>query len=307
MRGMDLEIDGHVIPLLTDADIPEKDRHHYRTAVTAETDETGGFEVRLPASEDKAIAIEVHGPAPFGNYTLVRPPGGDIPMSISSLRPVRVEGRDDPKADAVHQVRLFHAVGSVAVAGGHVEMAMKKVLVTLQDGQNYDLADVPADWRVLQAQLEKSCRRTETELADAVEALLTKVDVTRLRENRNHVIHGYWWLIPINPGDVFASRYFHPNSNQTPTNMHTTTATLQRLASSLFDFAGQLEALVTPYWPLAIVPAVGMFRSGMSPIKLHSRLDDRATKSTDLKISAPAPKPKPGQRPNRQSKRRKKR
>lgn len=297
MPSMFLNVDGHAIPIFTEADFADdEERAAFDKSVTGTSDPSGHLEVTLVGSDEKATMYDVHASTDSGvvlDYTLVRPPGGAVPMSISSLRPFRVKGREDHQADALHQVRLFHAVGSVAVAGGHVEMAMKRVLVSLLGGQNHDLADVPADWSRLQSELERLSRKAETGLQAAVIELLSGHEATHLRESRNNVIHGYWWLIPMGRDELVVSRYFRPNAQQQPANSHPSAATLQKLAGRLFAFAGRLEALVTPEWPLAIVPALGSFSGDVT---LRERLDDQTTKSSDLRPSNTS-KPRPGQKP----------
>lgn len=296
---MIIRVDGHEIPVLTEADLADEDRAAFANPVSAQIDASGYLEARLPGSNEKATMYDVNASDMAMDFTLVRPPGGEIPMSLSSLRPMRVEGRENPQADALHQVRLFHAVGSVTVAGGHVEMAMRKVLVSLRGGENEDLAgtEMPAEWSRLHAELEDLCADESTELKRSVKNLLGQAESAGMRETRNHIVHGYWWLIPMSER-LYCARYFHPKSGLAPTNSRPKAEELQKFAGELFAFAAQLEALVTPEWPLAIVPALGDYR-GTGPsgdIELHERLDDQTTKSTDLRVSK-STKPKPGQKP----------
>jgi hypothetical protein len=132
---------------------------------------------------------------------------------------------------------------------------------------------------------------------NAQKSLLDQAETAALREARNNIVHGYWWLIPMSDR-LYCARYFHPKSGLAPANAQPKAEELQKLAGKLFAFAAQLEALVTPDWPLAIVPALGDYR-GTGPsgdIELRERLDDRTTKSIDLRVSK-STKPKPGQKP----------
>lgn len=297
---MFLHVDGHSIPLFTDADVPDDDesRDEFDKILTVRLID-GAINAVLPGSTDKAIMYTVrleNASRVLSDYTFVRPPGGDD-MDLASLRPFRVKGNSDRQLDAAHQVRLFHAVGSVAVAGGHVEMAMKRVLVTLRNGRNKDLAGtgVPAEWSSLQDKLERACKAKQTGLQIAVDELLSVGEVEELRCRRNDVVHGYWWLIPMGTNGLVSSRYYRPNSKQAPAHIHPTLDALQQLATDLFDFAHRLETLVTPYWPLAIVPGLGR-HAGHDDIELASRPDELRTKSADLRPPEPH-KPRPGQRP----------
>ncbi|MFL0243158.1 hypothetical protein, partial [Mycobacterium sp. SMC-17] len=263
-----LRVDGHAIPLFTDADVPQdaESRRVYDQVFDIDSDANGAFSADLPGSRNKAIAYTMRhtvdtdsGPRVLGDYTFIQPPGGDD-MNIASVRPVRLRDKPNRQADALHQVTLFHAIGAVTVAGGHVEMAMKRVLVTLRGGKNSDLAgeDVPADWKLLEDQLTKAAKPRETLLQKAVFELITEAGVRELREGRNDVVHGYWWLIPMGSDGLVSSRYYRPKKNdqQDPAQTHPTLHMLQQLAGDLFELAHKLDALVTPHWPLAIVPGL---------------------------------------------------
>ncbi|MFA4081889.1 hypothetical protein [Mycobacteroides salmoniphilum] len=308
---MFLRVDGHEIPLFTDADVPGDAESHkeFGKHLTTPCADDGAISAVLPGSFDKAIPYTFWQGSDTNvlmDCTVVHPPGGDD-MNIASMRPVRLKNRPNGQTDALHQVQLFHAVGSVTVAGGHVEMAMKRVLVTLRGGKNSDLAaaDVPAEWSTLEDRLLKSSKAQQTDLQRAVYDIVSKPEVAGLRDGRNDVVHGYWWLIPIGTAQLVSSRYYRPKANQPqdPAQMHPTLEMLQRLASDLFELAHALESLVTPYWPLAIIP--GMERFGRGDFELESRADKQRTSSARLRLPE-ADKPKPGQRPagtDRRSKR----
>jgi hypothetical protein len=300
---MFLHVDGHAIPLFTDSDVPNdaESRREYNKVVDIVSDENGAYSADLPGSANKAIPYTMHktaGAKVLVDYTFVQPPGGDD-IDVASMRPVRIMAKPNRQADALHQVRLFHAVGAVTVAGGHVEMAMKRVLVTLRGGRNSDLAgeDVPAEWSILEDKLKKASKPQETPLQKAVFELLSGAGVGELREGRNDVVHGCWWLIPMGTDGLVSSRYFRQKKNQpqAPAQMHPTLQMLQQLAGDLFDLAHALDAMVAPVWPFAIVPGLNRFPYG--DIELDGRPDRHRTNSADLRPPEPD-KPKPGQRPS---------
>jgi hypothetical protein len=307
---MFVHVDGHAIPLFTDADIADdaESREEYNKIVSTPLGDGGAISAVLPGSLDKAIPYTVlteSGTRVLADCTVVQPPGSDD-MNLASMRPVRIMGKPNRQADALHQVRLFHAVGSVAVAGGHVEMAMKRVLVTLRGGQNSDLAraEVPAEWSILEDKLKRASKPHQTTLQKAVFELLAGAEVSSLRDGRNDVVHGYWWLIPMGTDGLVSSRYYRPKKHQqqAPAQIHPTLEMLEQLAGGLFDLAHALEALVTPHWPLAVVPGLKRFDNG--DIELDSRPDRHRTNSGDLRPPEPD-KPKPGQRPAASTGRRK--
>lgn len=296
-----LHIDGHAIPIFTEADVPDdaESRKEFNKIVTKPCGDGAISEV-LPGSLNKAIPYTFWQGSDTNvvtDCTVVHPPGSDD-MNIASMRPVRLKRKPNRQADALHQVQLFHAVGSVTVAGGHVEMAMKRVLVTLRGGKNSDLAaaDVPAEWSVLEDKLKKAAKPQETDLQSEVFELLSRPEVADLRNGRNDVVHGCWWLIPMGTAGFVSSRYYRPRGNQPqdPAQIHTTLQTLQHLADDLFELAHGLDALVAPYWPLAIVPGEQGF--GRGDIDVESRADKHRTNSAHLRLPEPD-KPKPGQRP----------
>lgn len=308
---MFLRIDGHAIPIFTDADVPgdAESREEFNKIVTKPCGDDGAISVVLPGSLNKAIPYTFWQGSDTDvvmDCTVVHPPGGDD-MNIASIRPVRLKRRPNRQTDALHQVQLFHAVGSVTVAGGHVEMAMKRALVTIRGGKNSDLAapDVPAEWSVLEDKLKKASKPQETDLQAAVFDLLSRPEVADLRNGRNDVVHGYWWLIPMGTAGLVSSRYYRPRGDQPqdPAQIHPTLQTLENLADDLFELACGLEALVAHYWPLAIVPGVQRFSRG--DIELDSRPDKHRTNSAHLRLPEPD-KPKPGQRPSDTDRRSKK-
>lgn len=301
---MIIRVDGHDIPIVSDADLAKltpEEQAQYRTVVQADIT-NNSLNATLVSDETKAIMYDVRGKIPPGvdlDFTMVRPPTSGPELAIPSLRPLRVVGRTDHAADALHQVRLFNAVGAVTVAGGHVEMAMRKVFVSLRGGVNRDLAgeDIPAEWSRLHEALLKLCESNTNEIATKLKALLEDAETKNLRESRNDIIHGYWWLIPMQDDVLTLARYFHPKAKQSPANSHPKTEQMQKFAQRLFEFAAKLEALVTPEWPIAIVPALGAWSPPAEVVELQSRADDQETKPSDLRVSKKTTPPKPGQKP----------
>jgi len=314
-----IRVDGHDIPILSEGDLSNltaEERTLFRTVVHADI-EGSSFNATLVADDSKSVTYDVRGKLPPNvllDFTLVRPPTAGANLDIPSLRPLRAVGRVDHSADALHQVRLFNAVGAVTVAGGHVEMAMRKVFVSLRGGVNRDLAgeDIPAEWSRLHEALLKLCESSTNDIATKLKALLDEAEADSLRESRNDIIHGYWWLIPMQDDVATVARYYHPKSKQAPGNAYPTYEQLQEVSGRLFELASKLEALVTPEWPIAIVPALGEWSPPADVVELQSRADDQETKPSDLRVSNKTTPPKAGQTPtgtsrSSKSKRRKRR
>ncbi|MBN7437128.1 hypothetical protein [Mycobacteroides abscessus] len=187
---------------------------------------------------------------PLDEYMILIPPTS-VRQSIgmAEIRPIRSQWTHE---DYVHQAQLFDAVGRIAVFGGHVEMAMKKVLITLRGGE-LDLLDptLPSMWNQLEDQL-KSIKTGPEDIRTRARLLLDEAEQKRLRDRRNDAIHGYWWLAQAH-GRLINSRYYPGKQGKPPLSIYTTPAQVSEVGNDLHTLASNLERLVTPYWPLAIL------------------------------------------------------
>ncbi|WP_373179079.1 hypothetical protein [Mycobacterium marinum] len=187
---------------------------------------------------------------PREEYVLLIPPGANrTKIGMSEIRPFRNQWKPE---DIAHQIELYDAVGRIAVFGGHVEMAMKKVLITLRGGE-HDLLDpsLPGDWDGLEKELRKLCDssdETRTKLLD----ILDDAEQKHLRDKRNDAIHGYWWLVRIH-NRLINARYYRPKRGQTPpsNSIYNTIDDVRAVGADLYSMADKLNKLVTSYWPLA--------------------------------------------------------
>jgi hypothetical protein len=182
---------------------------------------------------------------------------------MSEITPFRDEWTAE---DRQHQMQLFDAIGKIAVFGGHVEMAMKKVLVTLRGG-THDLMDptLPADWDGLDKELRMLCddsSQTRTRLSE----LLDDAEQKGLRDKRNDAIHGYWWLVRAHDRLINA-RYYRPKKGTTPLpiSIFNKIQDVHALGNDLYSLADNLQRLVTPYWPIAFFSDTVRFRTDESP------------------------------------------
>ncbi|UXA14073.1 hypothetical protein KXD97_09985 [Mycobacterium sp. SMC-8] len=309
---MIFRIDGHEIPIATAADFTDDELASHVKHRIYEHDE----KMVIPTGyvPGKSVPFNLQhgeGVSRGASFTLVPPVGPeDQAFDLASLRPVRVTGHRYADADCKHQRRLFSAVGAVTVAGGHVEMALKKVLVSLTGGTNRDLAskDVPADWNPLHTKISKLCEADPSDLAQRVAKLLEAAEKERLRDIRNNVVHSNWWLAGFDSGELWSGRYYR--GGKEPTCISDKAEHLYSIADKLFGFAAELEALVTPMWPLAIVPPTDSIAVA-SNTDLVARLDriddlmnDAALGRKRVTIANPKPGKKPtGRRPGKRKKR----
>jgi hypothetical protein len=248
-------LEGHNIEIAGDDEIPPD----ARKPVTFNIENGQSFGVDLPVHQAKSTLFKFHLDGtnlPDNEYLILQPPAAQRThgINMAEMRPMRLPTPDI--SDYEHQLRLFNVIGSVTVAGGHVEMAMKKVLVSLQN-QHRNLMDrtVPGDWDNLEKDLWKLCEIPTSDVLIRLKELLQSTKDDDLREQRNDVIHGYWWTVAAH-NRLINARYYRPkkSGSQQPVRIQTTLQAVQDIATKLFELAGKLDALVTPDWPIAIFP-----------------------------------------------------
>jgi hypothetical protein len=149
---------------------------------------------------------------------------------------------------------IFAAVGAVAVAGGHVEFSLQRLLLRLRwvdrGGAEFDVQTHRAVvhsmmWKQL---VDKINQHLKTHPRPDVAALLERADQGRFGEKRNDVIHAYWWLDG-GPG-IRANRIpGRPRNGVAGWAIGGDTPDLFAIAEKLFTFARDLEQLVPgPPW-----------------------------------------------------------
>lgn len=297
---MIFRIEGHELPIATPDDFTAEElaAHAERRVWDPKTD--GDHDMEIPTGDvpGKSVPFNMQhgeGKSRGATFTLVPPVSDDDQqLDLASLRPVRVAGHKYTDEDSKHQRRLFLAVGAVTVAAGHVEMALKKVLVSLTGGENRDLAskNVPADWNELHTKISKLCKNNPSDLAQRVAEQLDAAEAEGLRDTRNNIVHGSWWLAAIDSGELWSGRCFR--GDRPPVCISDRAENLYGTAAKLFDLAAALEALVAPRWPLAICPPITSVSTGGDVVDLETRLD----RIDDLlKAIKPAARPKPGAKP----------
>lgn len=216
-------------------------------------DDQGIISSTIPVHPTKSIfaKFELAGEnLPHEEYFILIPPGESrTRIGMSEIRPFRNEWTLE---DIAHQQQLFDAIGKIAVFGGHVEMAMKKVLITLRGG-NRDLLDptLPSDWDGLEKELRKLCDGSD-DVRTKLSAILNDSDEKQLRDKRNDAIHGYWWLIPAH-GRLINARYYRPKKGNTqmPVSIYNKIQDVRDVGDSLYLMSDGLQKLVTPHWPIA--------------------------------------------------------
>lgn len=215
--------------------------------ITMQFTSGGRFDATIPIHPTKSTLAKytMEGETlPCEEYTLLIPPGVNrTQLGLSEIRPFRNKWTP---ADHAHQLELFSAVGRIAVFGGHVEMAMKKVLITLRGG-THDLLDpsLPGDWDGLEKELRELCDGSD-QTRTALLEILDDAEQKQLRDKRNDAIHGYWWLVRAH-NRLINARYYRPKKGTTPTpiSMYNTAEDVQAVGNELYFMADKLQKLVT--------------------------------------------------------------
>jgi hypothetical protein len=168
-------------------------------------------------------------------------------VSLSTVRLGRHGGESN--ADRLYQQRLYARIGAVTAASGHVETAMKRLLLLLRGKSEFSkVAD--KSWSQLHRCLESE--RTE---ADARRKRLRRVlewgEKNHVKKCRDNVIHSYWWIF--DGCGVMRSR-FYLDHDENGVNMISSFDKLDEDAQILFEYAKRLDDLLGEDWPRAMLP-----------------------------------------------------
>jgi hypothetical protein len=175
-------------------------------------------------------------------------PSATSSVNLSTVRLGRHEG--ETNADRLYQQRLYTRLGAITAASGHVETAMKRLLLLLR--RQVEFAEV-ADktWSQLHRCLESE--RTE---ADARRKRLRHVlewgEKNRVQQRRDNVIHSYWWIF--DGYGVMRSRFYRDH-DQNGVNMVSSFEELDEDAEVIFEYAKRLDDLLGEDWPRAMLPS----------------------------------------------------
>jgi hypothetical protein len=177
-----------------------------------------------------------------------------LPSSMSDLdiATVRVGRRGgDTEPDRVFRRELFEVVGSIAVAAGHVEAAMKRLLLVLT-GERTVFAFVDFQWSDLHKRLMDECgSHRADERRQRLSELLTRAESERLAERRHTAVHGAWWVFAGCGARV--SRWPRRASDAIIVGQ---LADWQQFAEKLWEYAASLDELLgDDEWARAMLPA----------------------------------------------------
>ncbi len=166
-------------------------------------------------------------------------------VDISTFRIGRHGGPDE--ADLTYRARLYGLIGAIVVGGGHVEAAMKRLILLLKDEQGgFSLVD--KTWSDLHKLLVAQSRRSIPQAA-ALADILQWGEANDLKRRRDDAVHASWWNW--DGVGVIRSRFFR---KQDGANIVCTLEDLEEDARLLFVYAEKLDLLLEADWPQARLP-----------------------------------------------------
>ncbi|WP_202279334.1 hypothetical protein [Streptomyces sp. M2CJ-2] len=166
-------------------------------------------------------------------------------VDVSTFRLGRHGGPDE--GDLAFRERLYGLIGAIVVAGGHVEAAMKRLVLLLRDDQN-GFSVVDKTWSDLHKMLVAQSRRSIPRAAALAETLQWG-DAHELKRRRDDAVHASWWNW--DGVGVVRSRFFR---KQDGANLVCTLEDLEQDAALLFEYAGRLDQFLGPDWPQGRLP-----------------------------------------------------
>lgn len=190
------------------------------------------------------VAFDVADVPPWEALWLV-PKGPLANHNLAGFRTRRHGGPHD--CDYAMQRALREFLGAVTLASGHVELEMKRILLTAKAAPDLDFSDVDLTWKQLEDALAKVAADDTSPLSAKLKPVLEWGRARRIRDRRNEAIHSAWSLYDM--GHFHASRVPFKSAGQT------IVARPQRAAefiTVLWDYLGRLQCVVA--WPIEVLP-----------------------------------------------------
>jgi hypothetical protein len=174
-----------------------------------------------------------------------------LPSTFSQvdLSTVRLGRHGGPsEEDLLFRRELYEKVGAVVVAAGHVETAMKRLILLLEGEPEAHFSLVDKNWTDLHNRLRILADGTSErriELGDA----LDWAKAEQLKRRRDNVVHSYWWIYA--GLGARRSRFYRRTDGTT---IDATLVDVGEDADLLFEYAERLDALLGSDWIIARLP-----------------------------------------------------
>jgi hypothetical protein len=228
---------------------------------------------RTPAPEPDAL--ESWPPRGFNSYYTVTERIDDRPeltydlvlpgtFSEVDLATVRIGRHGGPNAsDLQFRAELHQRIGAVAVAAGHVEMAMKRLLLVMTAPSKASFSTVDETWSSLHKKLMHQCDGKGRRRQELV-GLLKWGEEQGIKGRRDNVIHADWWEYA---GCGARGARFARGSNGTT--ILASLADLEEDARLLSEYAYRLDSLLGKDWMMARLPGPFRLRKNATSLPLQ--------------------------------------
>ena len=213
-----------------------------------------GFEAYYTVTEQIVDQPEI-------SYHLVLP-GNFAEVDIATVRIGRHGGPNDE--DLHFRTELYSRIGAVAVAGGRVEMAMKRLLLVLTAPTKAHFSTVDDTWTMLVKKLREQCNGSDDRPKQLAE-VLDWSETQAVKRRRDNVVHADWWDFA--GCRVRRSRFARGKNGVT---ILASLVDLEDDARLLFEFARRLDELLGNDWIIARLPGPFRLREGATAAPLPS-------------------------------------
>jgi hypothetical protein len=181
---------------------------------------------------------------PWESFIVV-PEGGALEnYQLAGLRAKR-HGGPHPSDYALQQA-LMQVLGAITLVSGHVELEMKRILLTAKAEPTAGFADVDLGWKQLGDKLAEVARG-DSVLASKLLPVLRWAEDKDIRERRNTAIHSAWCLYEI--GHIEGARLAHKSDGKTHIDED---GELAATVGILWEYLNRLQRVVQ--WPISIFP-----------------------------------------------------
>lgn len=188
---------------------------------------------------------------------------------------VRRVGGPSPR-DSEIRSQLYFWIGSITVAGGKIEAAMKRaILLASGPKPDGDFSQVDETWTKLEKDLRKAAEsqvEAPTIAPGWGETTLEALEwgrERRAKKRRDDAVHAYWWDYA--DTNLARGRFFRSGESAT---LFTTFDTLRNDGETLLSYAEMLESLTGPYWMNLYLPRENSPEDEPPPAVKWSRIED---------------------------------
>ncbi|MET4004646.1 hypothetical protein ABIB48_003385 [Arthrobacter sp. UYCu511] len=174
-------------------------------------------------------------------------------MHISNVIVGRIGGSN--AADIELRKELYYVIGRITVASGHIEAAMKRLVLALQENRTRQFSLVDKTWSDLHKILMKESRKNDAfswkdQVRRNLATHLQWSEERKLKDHRDNFIHGSTWdyAMPV----VLLSRFYRKDDGQ---QILFKMEQIQKISCELEEYARRLETLLHGHWHEAMLPS----------------------------------------------------